>query len=103
MCYTPLPPSTPVRDSPKVSEGQGPDYTRIATAFQLDQRPRHRHSVSSSSARSWRSSSSHTPRSPASPHARTDSWVPTSSRFVDHPPSSIDRPRTCRTRKSYGA
>ncbi|CAE6487844.1 unnamed protein product [Rhizoctonia solani] len=91
ILYSPPSPSTPVRDTPKVNEGRRPNHDRVAIAFQLDQQqPRHRHSASStSSVRSWRSSSSHASRPPNPPHSRTDSWAPTSPKFVDHPPRRL--------------
>ncbi|CAE6524894.1 unnamed protein product [Rhizoctonia solani] len=83
-------PSTPVRDAPKMNEGRSPDYNRVAHAFQRDQRPRHRHSASSaSSTSSWQPSSPPKSRSSVPPHARTGSRVPTSPKFVDHPPRRL--------------
>ncbi|CAE6434288.1 unnamed protein product [Rhizoctonia solani] len=87
VLYSP-PPSTHTRDTPKASEARKPNQIRTASAFVRpeQQRFRHRHSASSTSTSSWQSSSSH---SPASPHARTGSWIPTSPKFVDHPPRRL--------------
>ncbi|KAH7340167.1 hypothetical protein B0J17DRAFT_626625 [Rhizoctonia solani] len=90
VLYSPSPSSPPVRDAPNMKESRRPNENRVAIAFQLNQRqPRHRHSTSTSSVRSWQSSSSHPSRPPVSPHSRTESWYPASPRFVDHPPRRL--------------
>ncbi|CAE6524408.1 hypothetical protein RSOLAG22IIIB_00849 [Rhizoctonia solani] len=90
VLFSPPLPSAPARDVPIVNQGRQSNHDRVAIAFQLDQpRSRHRHSGSTSSARSYQSMSSHTSRSSAPRHSRTDSWIPTSPQFVDHPPRRL--------------